>query len=77
MQVILASGPLFEEFEKNKKKPWFMEVARTKRDPKKNSTCRLTFSQIWLIPLVDDCQSTYLTQLKKTKTKKTLELRIF
>jgi hypothetical protein len=65
MQVVLASGPLFEEFEKNKEIPLFVEVARTKRDPKKNSTCWLTFSQIWLIPLVDDCQSTYLTQLKK------------
>jgi hypothetical protein len=54
---------------KNKKIPWFVEVARTKQDPKKNSTCWLTFSQIWLIPLVDDCQSTYLTQLKKTKNK--------
>jgi hypothetical protein len=26
----------------------------------------LSSSQIWLIPLVDECQSTYLTKLKKT-----------
>ncbi len=36
-----------------------LEVARTKHDPK-NILCLLTFSQIWLIPVVDDHQSTYL-----------------
>jgi len=46
-----------------------VEVARRNRDPKKNSTL-LAVSEIWLIPLVDDCQSTYLTQLKKNKNKK-------
>jgi len=30
----------------------------------------LTYSQIWLSPIVDDCQPTYNTNLEKKKTKK-------
>jgi len=30
----------------------------------------LTYSQIWLSPIVDDCQPTYITNLEKKKTKK-------
>jgi hypothetical protein len=36
----------------------------------KNVLSSLTFSQIWLIPLVDDCQSTYFKELEKKKRKK-------
>jgi len=39
----------------------FMEVTRTKQDSKKKLFSYLTSSQIWLIPLVDNHQSTYLT----------------
>jgi hypothetical protein len=42
-----------------------MEVDRTKGDPKTNFTLLVTSSQIWLIPPVDDHQSTYLTKLEK------------
>jgi hypothetical protein len=30
----------------------------------------LTYSQIWLRLLVEDCQPTYLTKLEKKKTEK-------
>jgi hypothetical protein len=38
-----------------------------KQDSKQTLLYCLTYSQIWLIPHVDDCQSTYLTKLKKKK----------
>ncbi len=41
-------------------------IAKTKRDSEKEFTFLSdTSSQIWLILLVDDCQSTYRTRLKK------------
>lgn len=43
----------------------FPFIARTKQDSKQTLLYCLTYSQIWLIPHVDDCQSTSLTQLKK------------
>jgi hypothetical protein len=43
-----------------------MEVDRTQGDPKK-FTLLVTSSQIWLIPPVDDHQSTYLTKLENKK----------
>jgi hypothetical protein len=44
-----------------------MEVDRTKGDPKTKFTLLVTSSQIWLIPLVDDHQSSYLTKLGEKK----------
>ncbi len=52
----------------------FLEVARTKQDSIDfllNSW--LTSNQIWLIPLLDDCHSTYLTKLNQNKKKKKKE----
>jgi hypothetical protein len=46
----------------------FLEVARTKQDSIDfllNSW--LTSNQIWLIPLLDDCRSTYLTKLNQKR----------
>jgi hypothetical protein len=43
----------------------FPLIARTKQDSKQTLLYCLTYSQIWLIPHVADCQSTYLTNLKK------------
>jgi hypothetical protein len=43
----------------------FMEVDRTKGDPKTKFTLLVTSSQIWLIPPVDDHQSSHLTKLGK------------
>jgi len=36
---------------------------------KKKKKPFLTCDQIWLIPLVDDCQFGYITQLNKNKSK--------
>jgi hypothetical protein len=36
----------------------------------KNLLSSLNFSQIWFMPLVDDCQCGYITKLKQTKKKK-------
>ncbi len=35
----------------------------------KNLLSSLNFSQIWLMPLVDDCQCGYITKLKQKKKK--------
>jgi hypothetical protein len=43
----------------------FLELTRRKQGSKKLWVCWLTSSQIWLIPLVEDCQSTNLAKLKK------------
>jgi len=47
---------------KSQKMPYldneFLEVPRTKWDPKQFLLCWLASGQIWLIPFVDDCQST-------------------
>lgn len=42
-----------------------MEVANTKKDSQKVLLSCLTSRQIWLISVVDSCQSTYWTNLKK------------
>jgi hypothetical protein len=42
----------------------FLEVATTRHDSKKKSVL-LTLAKFGLMPLEDDCQSTYLTKLKK------------
>jgi len=42
----------------------FLEVATTKHDSKKKSAL-LTLAKFGLMPLEDDCQSTYLTKLRK------------
>jgi hypothetical protein len=42
-----------------------MEVANAKKDSQKVLLSCLTSRQIWLISVVDSCQSTYLTNLKK------------
>jgi hypothetical protein len=47
-----------------------VEVAKTKQDSKIFLLCCLTCSQIWLIPLLDDRQSIYLTKMEKKKEKK-------
>jgi hypothetical protein len=39
--------------------------------------CWLTFSQIWLIPLVHDCQSTYLTKVKRKSMVRTINFLPF
>jgi hypothetical protein len=46
-----------------------MEVASTKRDSEYFLFSSLTFSQIWLIPQVNDHQSN-LTKLRKKEKKK-------
>jgi hypothetical protein len=51
-------SPFFTQWE-------FLHVARTRHDSRKFGVSILTSSQIWLIPLVDNGQSTYLTKLKK------------
>jgi hypothetical protein len=42
----------------------FLLIARTRQDSKRKVFHCLTCSQIWLIALVDDHQSTYLTPKK-------------
>jgi hypothetical protein len=42
-----------------------MEVANTKTDSQKVLLSCLTSRQIWLISVVDSCQSTYFTNLRK------------
>jgi hypothetical protein len=33
--------------------------------PKENLICSMNCGQIWLNPILDDCQSTYLANLKR------------
>jgi hypothetical protein len=33
--------------------------------PKENLNCSMICGQIWLNPILDDCQSTYLSNLKR------------
>ncbi len=46
----------------------FMEITKQSKNLKNKIFSYLTFSWIWLIPLVDVCQSTYLTKLRKKIT---------
>jgi len=45
-------------------------------DPKKILLCYLSFSQIWFIPLVDDCQSTLMRKLKKINDMDKFEINL-
>jgi hypothetical protein len=49
---------------------WYLLPELGSNLSKNNLLYCLTSSQIWLIPLADDCHSNYLTKLKKHTQKK-------
>jgi hypothetical protein len=51
----------------------FLLVARTSQDSKEILLSCLSSIQIWLIPVVDDRQSTHLSKLRKRTLMTTLE----
>jgi hypothetical protein len=52
---------------------WYLLPELGSNLSKNNLLYCLTSSQIWLIPLADDCHSNYLTKLKKHTQKKEKE----
>jgi hypothetical protein len=51
----------------------FLLVARTSQDSKEILLSHLSSIQIWLIPVVNDRQATYLSKLRKKTLITTLE----